>query len=154
MKRLLMLTAVIELGAGWALLCCPSAAVALLLGAPLDGAAALVVARVGGTGLLTLGVACWLAHYDEKSQAARGVVSAMVLYNLGAVAILAAAALSAQPVSVALWLTIVLHATMTVWCVASLWENQSRRIMKPRTLVVFATCVPCPIKQFSKGAQP
>jgi hypothetical protein len=115
------------LGAGLALLCCPSAAVALLLGAPLDGGAALVVARVGGTGLLTLGVACWLAHYDEKSQAARGVVSAMVLYNLGAVAILAAAALSAQPVSVALWLAIVLHAAMTVWCVASLLENQSRR---------------------------
>lgn len=127
MKRLLMLSAVIELGAGLALLCYPSAAVKLLLGAPLDGAAALVVARVGGAGLLALGVACWLAYYDDKSRAARGVVNAMVLYNLGAVGILGAAGLGSQPVGVALWPAIVLHAAMTVWCVASFLENQSRR---------------------------
>jgi hypothetical protein len=123
MKRLLMLTAVIELGAGLALLCGPSAAAKLLLGVPLEGAAAPVVARIGGAGLLTLGVACWLAHFDAQSRAARGIVSAMVLYNLGAVAILGAAGLGSQPVGVALWLAVGLHVAMTVWCLASLVRN-------------------------------
>jgi Kef-type K+ transport system membrane component KefB len=127
MKQLLIVTALIEVGAGLALLCCPSAAVALLLGAPLDTPAAISLGRVAGAALFALGVASWLAHYDEKSRAARGVVSAMVLYNLGTVVILAVAALSSQPGGVVLWLAIVLHAAMTVWCVASLWENQSKR---------------------------
>jgi hypothetical protein len=39
MTRLLIVTAIIELGAGFALLCCPSPAVALLLGSPLDAPA-------------------------------------------------------------------------------------------------------------------
>ena len=58
MKTLHTVTAVIELGAGLALLCCPSATVALMVGAPLEAPAALTVARVGGAGLLALGVAC------------------------------------------------------------------------------------------------
>ena len=62
MKTLHAVTAVIELGAGLALLCCPSATGVLLVGAPLEGPASLTVARVGGAGLLALGVACWLAR--------------------------------------------------------------------------------------------
>ena len=83
MKRPLIVTAVIELGAGVALLCFPSATVALLLGSPLDTPTALTLGRLAGTALFALGVACWLAQYDAQSCAARGFVSAMVLYNLG-----------------------------------------------------------------------
>ena len=73
MKTLHTVTAVIELGAGLALLCCPSATVALLVGgAPLEAPAALTVARVGGAGLLALGVACWLARVDTQSPTTRG----------------------------------------------------------------------------------
>ncbi len=55
MNALYTLTAVIELGAGLALLCFPSSTVALLVGAPLETAPALTVARVGGAGLLAPG---------------------------------------------------------------------------------------------------
>ena len=89
MKTLHTVTAVIELGAGLALLCVPSPVGVLLLGSPLDTPTALSVARVGGAGLLSLGVACWLARGDSESRAARGLVAAMLLYNVGAVAILA-----------------------------------------------------------------
>ena len=41
----------------------------------------------------------------------------MVLYNLGAVVILGAAGIRSQPVGIALWPAVVLHAAMTVWCV-------------------------------------
>jgi hypothetical protein len=120
-KTLHTVMAVMELGAGLALLCCPSATAALLVGAPLEAPAALTVGRVGGAGLLALGVACWLARNDTQSRAARGLVSAMVLYNLGAVVILGAAAgIGSQPVGIALWPVVFLHATMTIWCIVHL----------------------------------
>ena len=127
MKQLLIVTALIEVGASVSILCCPSATVALLLGAPLDTPSAISLGRVAGAALFALGLASWLAHYDEKSRAARGVVGAMVLYNLGTVVILVVAALGSQPGGVILWLAIVLHTAMTAWCAASLWGNQSKR---------------------------
>jgi hypothetical protein len=119
-KRLLIVTAVIELGAGVAFLCLPSATVTLLLGSGLDTPAGVALGRVAGAALFALGVACWLAQYHEQSCAAMGLVSAMVLYNLGAVIILSAAGIRSQRVGIALWPAVVLHAVMTIWCVASL----------------------------------
>ena len=113
-------TALTELGAGLALLSFPSAAVTLLLGAPLEAPAALTVARVAGAALLTLGAAFWLARGDTRSRAARGMVAAMVLYNLGAAIILGAAGIRSQPVGIVLWPAVVLHAAMTIWCIMSL----------------------------------
>jgi hypothetical protein len=43
---------VIELGAGLALLCCPSATAVLLVGSPLDAPAAVTLGRVAGAALL------------------------------------------------------------------------------------------------------
>ena len=103
-----------------ALLCFPSVTVSLLLGAPLETPAALTVARVGGAALLTLGVAFWLARGDTQSRAARGLVAAMVLYNLGVAIILGAAGIRSQPVGIVLWPAVVLHAAMTIWCIMSL----------------------------------
>jgi hypothetical protein len=120
MKTLHTVTALIEVGAGLALLGFPSATVMLLVSAPLEGPAALSVARVGGAGLLALGVACWLARGDTQSRAARGLVAAMLLYNGVAVAVLAFAGLGYGLHGVALWPAVVLHAVMVVWCVACL----------------------------------
>jgi hypothetical protein len=120
MKALHTVTAVIELGAGLALLCFPSKTAALLLGSPLDTPTALTAARVGGAGLLSLGVACWLARGDSQSLAARGLVAAMLLYDFAAVAILAFAGIGFGLHGVALGPAVVLHAAMTVWCVVCL----------------------------------
>ena len=62
MNALYAATAVIEVGAGMALLCMPTAAVQILLGAPFEAPEGVAVARVGGAALLALGVACWLAR--------------------------------------------------------------------------------------------
>ena len=126
MKRLLIVTAVIELGAGVALLCFPSATVALLLGSLLDSPAAMNLARVAGAALFALGVAFWLAQYDAQSRAAKGLVSAMVLYDLGAVIILGGAGIRSQPVGIGLWPAVILHAVMAIWCAASLLRKPIR----------------------------
>ncbi len=119
-NSLYVVTAVIEAGAGLALLCLPSSAAKLLLGTPLLEPSACAVARVGGAGLLTIGVACWLARSDTQSSAARGLVSAMVIYNLAVVLVLGAAGLQFQQVGVILWPAVVLHTVMTAWCIVSL----------------------------------
>jgi hypothetical protein len=124
MSALQTVTAVIELGAGLALLCFPSVTAMLLVGAPLEVPSALTVARVAGAALLTLGVACWLARNDTQSRAARGLVAAMVLYNLGVAVILGTVGIQLQPVGVALWPAVVLHAAMTVWCILSLLSEK------------------------------
>lgn len=120
MKRLLIATALVEVGAGTGLLCFPSAVVALLLGSPLDAPAAVTLGRLAGAALLALAVACWLARHSGQTAAARGVVAAMTLYNLGAVMVLALGGLHSPPAGLALWSVVVLHAAMTAWCIASL----------------------------------
>jgi hypothetical protein len=120
MKTLHTVTAVIEAGAGLALGCFPSFSVALLLGSPLDTPAAVTLGRVTGAALLTLGVACRLARDDAESRAARGLVAAMVVYNLGAAALFAYAGIGLGLHGVALWPAAVLHAAMGIWCIACL----------------------------------
>jgi hypothetical protein len=125
MKPLLVVTALIEAGAGVALLCCPSATVALLFGSGLDTSAAVALGRVAGAALLSFGVACWRARYDAQSCAARGLVSAMVLYNLGAASILAFAGFGSGQAGIALWPVVVLHAAMAAWCIVLLWSKRA-----------------------------
>jgi hypothetical protein len=120
MKRLLIVTAVIELGAGFALLCCPSATVALLVGSGLDTSAAVTLGRVAGAALCALGLACWLARDDTQSRAARGLIAAMLLYNVATVAVLAFAGIGLGLHGAALWPAVVLHAAMAIWCIACL----------------------------------
>jgi hypothetical protein len=122
MKRLLTLTAIIEAATGLALIAMPFVVVRLLLGAEISGAA-LPLGRVAGVALLALGVACWLASNDTPSSAARGLVSAMLLYNIGATLILGAAGIRSQPVGIAFWPAVILHAAMAVWCVVCLWRS-------------------------------
>jgi len=123
MKSLLFVTAGFEAGIGIGLLAAPSVVARLLLGATLDAPAALTVARVAGAALLALGVACWLAAFDPQSCAARGVVSAMVLYNVGAVVVLGAAGIQSQQVGIGLWPAVILHTAMTIWCITILLKK-------------------------------
>jgi hypothetical protein len=119
MNRLLKLTALIEAGTGLGLVAVPAVVVRLLLGGELLDAG-IPLGRVAGVALLALAVACWLASSDTQSCAARGIVSAMVLYNLGVALILSMAGIQSQPVGLALWPAVILHAALAVWCIASL----------------------------------
>src|SRR5438034_10465619 len=119
MNLLLKLTAIIEAATGLGLIAVPAIVVRLLLAAEISGAT-IPLGRVAGVALLALGVASWLASYDEQSCAARGLLSAMVLYNFGATLILAMAGIGSGFVGIALWPAVILHAAMAVWCVGCL----------------------------------
>jgi hypothetical protein len=117
MKILLQVSAVLELGAGLALLIVPAVFVSLLIGGGmLEDSLTLAVARVGGAAILALGIACWLARGDSSSAAASGLVTAMLMYNVGVVLILGWAGFHIQPVGMLLVPAVVVHTGMTAWC--------------------------------------
>ena len=124
MKRFLILTAIIEAATGLALIALPAIVVRLLLGAEISGAS-IPLGRVAGAALLALGVACWLARDDTQSRAARGLVVAMLMYNLIATAVLAFAGIGLGLHGVALWPAVVLHAVMAIWCIVCLRRSPS-----------------------------
>src|SRR5207344_3364557 len=88
------------------------------------------VGRMAAAALFALGIACWLARHDVQSGTARGLVSAMALYNLGAVVILGVAGIRWRSVGVALWPAVVLHTVMAAWCIhVSLKSKGASRLM-------------------------
>ena len=118
-RALLSLTGACEAAIGLTLIVAPSLVASLLLGVPLDMSAGLTVARVAGSALLALGLACWLARDDAQSSATRGLIAAILLYNLAVIAILAHARFGLELSGIGLWPTVVIHAALAVWCVMS-----------------------------------
>ena len=119
-KPLFIATAVIEVGAGLALIVSPALAASILIGAPFDTPADSVVGRVAGAALLALALACWRARDDEQNRARSGIVSGMLLYNAVVVMVLADAGIVLHLSGIALWPAVVLHAAMAVWCLVCL----------------------------------
>jgi len=124
MKKLLALAAVVEAATGLALIAVPGFVVRLLLGAEISGAS-IPLGRVAGAALLALGVACWLARNDRQSRTARGLVVAMLMYNIVATAVLAFAGIGLGLYGVALWPAVALHAVMAIWCIVCLRRSPS-----------------------------
>jgi hypothetical protein len=123
MKSLQTVTAFIEAVAGLALLGLPSATGAVLLGVPLDQAAAAIMARIGGAAVLALAIACWLARRDADGQTSRRLVVAILFYNLTVAGVLAFASIGDGLHGVLLWPAVAFHAAMSVWCILTLLRN-------------------------------
>ena len=123
---LLIVTAVIELGAGLLLLSFPAMPLALLLGVDRAAPEATIIARIAGAALLSLGIACWLARTEEASRAATGLITAMLLYNSAVAVLLAYARIGEGLTGVALWPAVLLHAVMGGWCLGCLSRPMNR----------------------------
>jgi hypothetical protein len=124
MINLLTVTAIIEAGAGLALLALPSVTASLLLGTPLDSPAAVSLARVGGAAIIALAIVCWLARRDAHSLALQGLVVAMLFYNLAVASVLAFASFGHDLHGILLWPAIAFHIAMAAWCVVTLLRNE------------------------------
>jgi hypothetical protein len=111
-RRLFIVTAAIELGAGLTLLVAPAVIIRLLFGPAIDVFPAVGIARVAGAALVSLGAACWWARRDAAS---RPLVGAMLIYNVVVVALVLGGALGALgPLQ---WAAVVLHGAQAIWCV-------------------------------------
>jgi hypothetical protein len=121
---LLTVTAVIEAGAGLALLALPSVTSSLLLGTPLDSPAAVHLARVGGAAIIALAIVCWMSRRDVHSLASQGLVVAILFYNLTVAGVLAFASFGHDLHGILLWPAVAFHIAMAAWCVATLLRNE------------------------------
>lgn len=119
-KNLLTVSALLEAATGVALIVAPALPISLLIDVALDTPERLVVARVAGSALLALGLACWLARDRGQSLAGRGVVAAMLLYYAALAAVLFYAALALKLSAIGLWPAVVLHGALALWCVVCL----------------------------------
>jgi hypothetical protein len=126
MKLLLMVAALIEAGAGLALLLIPTVAVSMLLGVPLDTPAGLVAARIAGAAIAGLAIACWQTRNGERVRPATGVIEAMSFYNFAAAMVLVYAGIRLELRSALLWPVIVLHLGLGAWCVLMLWFTRRK----------------------------
>ena len=120
LKSLFSVMGVLEAATGLLLLVAPSIVVELLLGATPGTPAGATVSRVAGVALLALGAACWCAREDAASRAAKGLVAAMLLYNVGVAAVLVLAWTNLGLSGIALWPVVLAHTGMAAWCVACL----------------------------------
>jgi hypothetical protein len=126
-KILLMACALVEAFTGLALLVMPAAAASLLLGAPLDTPTGLVAGRIAGAALLSLAIVCWQVRGGERGGVATDVVSAMLVYNAAATAILVYAGVRLKLESTLLWPAIVLHSLLAAWCLVNLWLTRRKQ---------------------------
>ena len=134
MKLLLIIVAIAEAVAGLSLLVVPNVAVSVLMGAPLVSATALVAARVAGSALFALAIACWRARNGEQGSAAITVVECMTFYNFAAAMVLVHAGIRLALSSALLWPAIVLHLCLGGWCVLQLWFRRQNIIKSETTL--------------------
>lgn len=118
MQPLLTITAALEAATGVALASAPSVVVVVLLGAPLDSPAGLLIGRVLGAALFSLGLACWLARDDAQGRTAAGVIAAMLLYNVAVVSLLVYARIGLLMSGIGLVPAVTVHSALAVWCVA------------------------------------
>jgi hypothetical protein len=103
MKKLLIVTAMVEEATGVALLTFPSLVGQLLFGAELTGIA-VIVARVTGIALIGLGVACWPGTPRGGMLTYSALVTLYLLYF----------GIRGEWVGPLLWPVVVLHAVLTL----------------------------------------
>jgi hypothetical protein len=131
-KALLVVTAAVESGTGVALLAAPTWAVALLLGARLDSPAAIVVARIAGAALFSIGLTCWLARKSPEGDAHTGRIVGLLAYNVAVAALLVLASVAEHLHGIALWPGVALHAGLSIWCGESLGAKSGNAPLSQR----------------------
>jgi hypothetical protein len=113
-----VVTAALEAATGLALVLAPAAVVALLIGASVDTAGGLVVARVAGIAMFSIAIACW-AGRNESGEASRGLLLALLVYNVAIALLLIHAAVSSHLRAIGLWPAVVAHLSLAAWGVTS-----------------------------------
>jgi hypothetical protein len=121
--QLFAVMAVMEVGAGLALLVAPVLVISLLF-ITQEIQPAVAIGRLAGAALISLGAACWWARHDDGT-ASRGLVTSLLIYNAAVVALVLGGGFGARSL---IWAFAALHATMAIWCVRSLqhWPVSAR----------------------------
>ncbi len=118
--KILAFAAILEVGAGLALMIDPAIVVALLFGASASGTA-MPLGRMAGVALVTLGVACWPNR--QRTEGVSPAFRAMLIYNVLIALYLAYLGAVEHLVGWLLWPGVALHATVAMLLVRT-WRNE------------------------------
>lgn len=118
-RELFIATAFLESLTGIALLLAPSFVVNLLLGEAISTSTELTISRIGGSAILALGIACWLARDDEKSRGAKAITGGLLVYNVMVFVSLANSAYTAITTP-ALIAALIIHLLLGINCIFTL----------------------------------
>jgi hypothetical protein len=120
-RTLVTIAATLEVAAGSALIANPNFVVHWLVGSSLSSGG-IAVGRVGGFGLLSLGLACWPSGESVTAQA----TSALLTYNLLFALYIGYLRVSEGFVGYLLWPACVLHALLALLLVLPTYEAVRR----------------------------
>jgi hypothetical protein len=123
MMKPLAFAALTEIVTGAALIVVPSLVARLLVGAELSGAG-VIVGRVAGMGLVSLGVACW-----PGQRPTRAALAAMATYGLLVAGYLLYLGIRGEWVGPMLWPAVMLHSAVT-FLLARAWCNAKSALTK------------------------
>lgn len=124
LKLLLLVTAFAEGAAGLCLLVLPDVLLAVLLGVQQPTVDAVFVGRIAGTALLAIGVASGMARNDTGTEAQRGLLVGLLIYNAVVALLLAYSGAVLAMNGILLWPTAALHALLAAWCSRCLWPGR------------------------------
>jgi hypothetical protein len=128
----LLITAIVEIAAGLALLIAPAVAIALVFGVDLSEPAALFLARWLGVALFAIGLAGALARDEPSGAAGRGVAVAAVVYDVGVALLFVVMAVGSRLAGPVLWPAVGLHTILTVWGLLCLADRASVGVRRGR----------------------
>lgn len=119
-RGLLSVTGVVEAGTGTLLLAVPATVVQLLLGDASLNPGGVVACRIAGAALIALGIACWRGEVGGARGADRGLIGAILFYNIAVICVLIAAWRASGIAGIGFWAVIIAHAVLGGWCVNAL----------------------------------
>jgi len=121
LRKVLVLTVLVELGTGVALIAKPAVVVRLLLGADLAGAG-IVAGRCFGVALVALALACWPGRRADAGD--RSAFRGMLVYNALIALYLIELGTAARMQGMLLWPAAILHALVAL---ALVWTGRLSR---------------------------
>jgi len=122
---LMIVTALVETGTGLLLLVWPALVFALLFGWRQAAPETLLIGRVAGAGVISIGLGCWPARRDTRTPAQVGVLGGVLVYNFAVAVLLGVAGAGLKMAGILLWPAVVYHAALAAWCVACLPRRQA-----------------------------
>jgi hypothetical protein len=122
-RRLLLITALVEVPTGLCLLFLPTVLFVFLLGLDQAASDTAFVGRLAGAALFAIGIASWIARADTLTTAQSGLLAGIFIYNAAAAVLLAYAGAVLNMAGLLLWPAAAIHSVLAVWCLVCLRPN-------------------------------
>ena len=128
--KFLTVTALFEGATAIALLIVPQTLIQLLFEVAINEPIGILVAQIAGSALFAIAIACWLARKYAKEPSTRGLLLALLFYNITVPLLLAYGALYYSLISAGGILVAITHLLFAAWGAIVLLQQGSTAALK------------------------